>query len=1446
MYKKLICAILSLCLFSTGIPAFADSAPVVYVNESFDGYALNEVPASGAAVYASGGIDARAVSRQGLDKALYTKAWGRSATVEVKTKLKESYAVISADILLDGKKTSGELFKIKDASNNALPLLKLENDGAMTLNDGKLIDGIRYGQWARVDIAINFSKKTYTLYVDGKIMAERWPMGTSTVLGINSVSFELMPDANGEQTGLYIDNVRIYSGAQILPDSEFPKAVANTEVMDFEPTTEIELVGDKTIKYINFDVQMGYNTVPKSNVIEIREDGDNKYLHFARVENANDSYIDVPLTDPEIADMTNSMSYVVECDIKLGKSEGTIEMLSVKSDVAKWYTGSVGASGKISFGGSAARDEWTRISLVYDKVAKLRSTYIDGTLVATSDFSNVYKPALYRIGVMSGGGSVIYGLDNFRIYGGSELKADEAEQSSDVGSYDSFTSAMETPEDALKLLKKTDFAMMVNNGAYIANSEKSYSDIMPYIKSDRIMMPIRLVSESLGYDVEWNEASREIVVDGNIVFTVDSPFVTTPNGEIKTDLAPEITGSSAFLPLRALCEEILGKNVYWDDRGFVVVSNDKFTYTNSEAVENLKEPIDTLYRYLQFERPSGSQIIADIKEHSPNNTHPRILGTAEDMERMKANVQKDKLMAKWADEVIAEADKHVLSNPLAYSLNNASPPTMLSQSRSMFKRMRDLGVAYVLTGDEKYFESAWKNIEHICNTYPNWNDYQHFLDTGEMSYAFAIGYDMFYDLLSEEQRKLMRDTVVKNAFERGLVAYSGIHPNGYWINGDDNWTSVCPGGLMSAAVAMCDEEDTAAICELILGQTIQSFEYIMSLFYQDGAWYESVNYLEYTMEYMCAGLGSLINASGKTYGLFDAPGVNNILNYTVAMHGPANGAFNYHDGGSGFCIDPTHLWLAKLLGQYGFYNEYLMLKQELNSKEVADARMLIYYDPDKAAAAQPFPLDNYFRQAEVVVMRQNSSDESLWAAVHAGRNGIDHDHLDLGVFEFDAGGVRWAYELGADSYNIPGYFALNGYNVYRKRPEGHNCIVINPREGYQGQNIKCSTSLERRESDARGAITVFDLSNAYDADASRVLRGYMLSDDRRAFIVRDEIDLLEPDSEIYWFMHTRAEVETDGKSAVLTQDGKKLRLSVATDANDYEISVMQAVPLPTSPVVEGMADDSNKHKIAIKLKASGHVGITVKLIPEIGYTDDIAPADNTPISAWTIPTGEIPVAPKATGITINGAPLEGFAPSKYAYTQKYAPVDGVPVIDAAAENGAQVEVIQPTLNNDESIIYVRSPLGCSMYKIYFEKIAKIVSGEHYTPIEIKAINASSVPQPENGKENIADGNPDTRWSADSLGDWVEVDLGTVTQFDAIKMAFYLGGQRTTKFDISISDNGKDYKKIFTGDTSGNTDREEVYLISGKARYVRFVGYGNSEGSPWTSVNEFIPLSGGSQ
>ncbi len=70
------------------------------------------------------------------------------------------------------------------------------------------------------------------------------------------------------------------------------------------------------------------------------------------------------------------------------------------------------------------------------------------------------------------------------------------------------------------------------------------------------------------------------------------------------------------------------------------------------------------------------------------------------------------------------------------------------------------------------------------------------------------------------------------------------------------------------------------------------------------------------------------------------------------------------------------------------------------------------------------PLDIMFwGSVPLVFMRSTWSDRNaLWCGVNGGYNQVSHGHLDLGTFELEVLGIRWAIDIGADNYNLPGYW----------------------------------------------------------------------------------------------------------------------------------------------------------------------------------------------------------------------------------------------------------------------------------------------------------------------------------------------------------------------------------------------------------------------------------------
>jgi len=128
-------------------------------------------------------------------------------------------------------------------------------------------------------------------------------------------------------------------------------------------------------------------------------------------------------------------------------------------------------------------------------------------------------------------------------------------------------------------------------------------------------------------------------------------------------------------------------------------------------------------------------------------------------------------------------------------------------------------------------------------------------------------------------------------------------------------------------------------------------------------------------------------------------------------------------------------------------------------------------------------------------------------------------------------------------------------------------------------------------------------------------------------------------------------------------------------------------------------------------------------------------------------------------------------------------------------------------------------------------------------VAISGITVTGVgTQDSNIPENTIDGDFTTRWSANANDGsvYLTYDLSCKRTVTSVKIYFHKGAERTSSFKIATSNDGNsftDATAILT--SSGNTVGFEEFTLpsSTQARFIRILGFGNSEGSGWNSYEE---------
>lgn len=95
-------------------------------------------------------------------------------------------------------------------------------------------------------------------------------------------------------------------------------------------------------------------------------------------------------------------------------------------------------------------------------------------------------------------------------------------------------------------------------------------NIAPYIKNGRTMLSVRYVSEALGFNVEWNHASRTVIIkdkENRVEIPVDTNKIIVNGLATLSDVKPEMRNNRTMLPIanigRALGLED-GKDIFWN------------------------------------------------------------------------------------------------------------------------------------------------------------------------------------------------------------------------------------------------------------------------------------------------------------------------------------------------------------------------------------------------------------------------------------------------------------------------------------------------------------------------------------------------------------------------------------------------------------------------------------------------------------------------------------------------------------------------------------------------------------------------------------------------------------------------------------------------------------------------------------------------------------------
>lgn len=103
-----------------------------------------------------------------------------------------------------------------------------------------------------------------------------------------------------------------------------------------------------------------------------------------------------------------------------------------------------------------------------------------------------------------------------------------------------------------------------------------FPDQKPILQKNRTLVPIRPIAESLGFEVDWNEVNRTVIIKkgSDQVRLVVSQKLARKNGEtIQLDVPTQIVNKRTMVPVRFIAEA-LQYDVNWDQEAQTVLIAD--------------------------------------------------------------------------------------------------------------------------------------------------------------------------------------------------------------------------------------------------------------------------------------------------------------------------------------------------------------------------------------------------------------------------------------------------------------------------------------------------------------------------------------------------------------------------------------------------------------------------------------------------------------------------------------------------------------------------------------------------------------------------------------------------------------------------------------------------------------------------------------------------------
>ncbi len=488
---------------------------------------------------------------------------------------------------------------------------------------------------------------------------------------------------------------------------------------------------------------------------------------------------------------------------------------------------------------------------------------------------------------------------------------------------------------------------------------------------------------------------------------------------------------------------------------------------------------------------------------------------------------------------------------------------LLSVSREMLWRMNMLGIVYRIDKDPEILNRINEEVVAVCH-FSDWNP-SHFLDVAEMSMAVAIALDWTAGKLPPSTIELAKTALIEKGIKPSWPE-SGKNPG--WSYGTNNWNQVCNGGMIAASIAIAEKDP--ALAAKTIHRALDGMTHALVEYGPDGVYPEGSTYWSYGTRFSVVTSAMLESAFGTDFGIADYPAFKESATFRSLSNAPSGWYFNYSDCGDKRSEngDIALAWFAVKTGNSEFFEKERFLRPpaemgQLSRLAGAGLVWLAQYE-EKTDVKMPAAWKGEGANPIVIFKSDESDPYHFYFGGKGGKGTNNHGNMDAGTFVFELNDVRWVVDPGNQSYNEleKTGFDLWGrcqdcerWTLLTKNNFGHSTISVNNQlHVVDGQ----ATLVDFKAGENPEAT--FDLTPVFKGQLKNAQRRFV-KDSPTSIVIEDNIKISEETKLITWQLMTRADVKIIDGGAILTQDGKTLKLENLSHP-ELTVSVVSLDPAP--------------------------------------------------------------------------------------------------------------------------------------------------------------------------------------------------------------------------------------------------------------------------------------------